>query len=136
MGLSRPLRQENPAFSAISKREATISIKRGHQSPYFEVFMNKAELISTVAEKARITKAQATAALEHILGAVTTALRTGDKVTLVGFGTFSVASRGARIGRNPRDNKPIKIAAKKVTKFRPGKKLADEVNGKGGKKRK
>ena len=98
--------------------------------------MNKAELVSAVAEKAGITKAQAAAALDQVLSGVASALRSGDKVTLVGFGTFSVASRGARTGRNPRDNKPIKIAAKKVAKFKPGKKLADEVNGKGGKKRK
>ena len=98
--------------------------------------MNKAELVSAVADKTKITKAQAAAALDQFLNSVANALRSGDKVTLVGFGTFSVASRGARTGRNPRDNKPIKIAAKKVAKFKPGKKLADEVNGKGGKKRK
>jgi len=57
-------------------------------------------------------------------------------VTLVGFGTFAVATRGARTGRNPRDGKQIKIAAKKVAKFKAGKKLADDVNGKGGKKKK
>lgn len=98
--------------------------------------MNKAELTAQVAEKAKISKAQAAAALDQVLGGIAAALRAGGKVTLVGFGTFSVASRGARTGRNPRDNKPIKIAAKKVAKFKPGKKLADDVNGKGGKKRK
>ncbi len=98
--------------------------------------MNKAELVSAVADKAGITKAQAAAALDTLISSVSGALRSGDKVTLVGFGTFSVVSRGARTGRNPRDNKPIKIAAKKVAKFKPGKKLADEVNGKGGKKKK
>jgi DNA-binding protein HU-beta len=98
--------------------------------------MNKAARVSCVADKAGTTTPQAAAALDQVLGGVASALRSGDKVTLVGFGTFSVASRGARTGRNPRDNKPIKIAAKKVAKFKPGKKLADEVNGKGGKKRK
>ncbi len=98
--------------------------------------MNKAELVSAIADKAGITKAQGAAALDQMLSCVASALKSGDKVTLVGFGTFSVSSRGARTGRNPRDNKPIKIAAKKVAKFKPGKKLADEVNGKGGKKRK
>jgi len=98
--------------------------------------MNKAELVSAVSDKAGITKAQAAAALDTIISSVSGALRAGDKVTLVGFGTFSVVSRGARTGRNPRDNKPIKIAAKKVAKFKPGKKLADDVNGKGGKKKK
>jgi DNA-binding protein HU-beta len=98
--------------------------------------MNKAELVSAVSDKAGITKAQAAAALDTLISSVSGALRAGDKVTLVGFGTFSVVSRGARTGRNPRDNKPIKIAAKKVAKFKPGKKLADDVNGKGAKKKK
>lgn len=98
--------------------------------------MNKAEMVNAIAQKADITKAQAAAALDQVIGSIGSALRAGDKVTLVGFGTFSVVSRGARTGRNPRDNKPIKIAAKKVAKFKPGKKLADEVNGKGGKKKK
>jgi nucleoid DNA-binding protein len=101
-----------------------------------EVSMNKAEMVNAVAQKADITKAQAAAALDQVISCVSTALRSGDKVTLVGFGTFSVVSRGPRTGRNPRDNKPIKIAAKKVAKFKPGKKLADDVNGKGGKKKK
>ena len=98
--------------------------------------MNKAELISAIAEKSDINKSKAAAALDTTIASISAALRAGDKVTLVGFGTFSVASRGARTGRNPRDNKPIKIAAKKVAKFKPGKKLADDVNGKGGKKKK
>ena len=98
--------------------------------------MNKAELVSAVSDKAGITKAQAAAALDTIISSVSGALRGRYKVTLVGFGTFSVVSRNARTGRNPRDNKPIKIAAKKVAKFKPGKKLADDVNGKGGKKKK
>ena len=96
--------------------------------------MNKAELIAAIAEKADINKSLAAAALDTFLGCVSSALRAGDKVTLVGFGTFSVVTRGARTGRNPRDGKQIKIAAKKVAKFKPGKKLSDEVNGKGGKK--
>lgn len=98
--------------------------------------MNKAELISAIAEKAGINKSKASAALDQVIASVTGALRTGDKVTLVGFGTFSVVTRGPRTGRNPRDGQKIKIAAKKVAKFKPGKKLADEVNGKGGKKKK
>ncbi len=98
--------------------------------------MNKAELVTAISDKAGITKAQAAAALDQMITSVSSALRANDKVTLVGFGTFSVVSRGPRTGRNPRDNKPIKIAAKKVAKFKPGKKLADEVNGKGAKKKK
>ena len=98
--------------------------------------MNKAELVNAVADSAKITKGQAAAALDQVISSISATLRGGKKVTLVGFGTFSVVSRGARTGRNPRDNKPIKIAAKKVAKFKPGKKLADDVNGKGGKKKK
>lgn len=98
--------------------------------------MNKAELVNAVSDKAGITKAQAAAALDTALGAIANALKGGDKVTLVGFGTFSVSMRAARTGRNPRDNKPIKIAAKKVAKFKAGKALSDTVNGKGGKKKK
>lgn len=96
--------------------------------------MNKAELVAAIAEKADINKSKAAAALDTFLNCVSLSLRAGDKVTLVGFGTFSVVTRGARTGRNPRDGKQIKIAAKKVAKFKPGKKLSDEVNGKGGKK--
>jgi len=90
--------------------------------------MNKAELIAAIAEKAEINKSKATVALDTFIASVAAALRAGDKVTLVGFGTFSVATRGERTGRNPRDGKQIKIAAKKVAKFKPGKKLADDVN--------
>ncbi len=92
--------------------------------------MNKAELIAAIAEKAEINKSKAAAALDTFILSVGAALRAGDKVTLVGFGTFSVATRGPRTGRNPRDGQKIKIAAKKVAKFKPGKKLADDVNGK------
>ena len=98
--------------------------------------MNKAELVSVIADKTGITKAHAAAALDQTLHTITGTLRTGGKVTLVGFGTFSAVTRGPRTGRNPRDNQPIKIAAKKVAKFKAGKKLADEVNGKGGKRKK
>ena len=98
--------------------------------------MNKAELVAAIADKAGITKANATKAQDTLVASVSGALRAGDKVTLVGFGTFSVATRGPRTGRNPRDGKQIKIAAKKVAKFKPGKKLADDVNGKGAKKKK
>ena len=95
--------------------------------------MNKAELISIIAEKADISKAKAAVALDQVVSSISSALRGGDKVTLVGFGTFSVVTRGPRTGRNPRDGQKIKIAAKKVAKFKPGKKLADDVNGKGAK---
>ena len=83
--------------------------------------MNKAELIEAMAKAADCTKTQAGSALDGFCSAVTTALKKGDKVTLVGFGTFSVSKRAARIGRNPQTGKEIKIAAKKVAKTIPRK---------------
>jgi DNA-binding protein HU-beta len=89
--------------------------------------MNKAELIEVMAKKADITKAQGGEALDAFVEAVTSTLKKGDKVTLVGFGTFSVSKRAARIGRNPQTGKEIKIAAKKVAKFKAGKELSTKV---------
>ncbi|MCF8293288.1 MAG: HU family DNA-binding protein [Chitinophagaceae bacterium] len=89
--------------------------------------MNKAELIEAMAKAADCTKTQAGSALDGFCSAVTTALKKGDKVTLVGFGTFSVSKRAARIGRNPQTGKEIKIAAKKVAKFKAGKELSTKV---------
>lgn len=82
--------------------------------------MNKAELIAHIADSAELTKTSANAALDAFIEAVTKSLKKGDKVTLVGFGTFSVSKRAARIGRNPQTGKEIKIAAKKVAKFKAG----------------
>lgn len=90
--------------------------------------MNKGELINLIAEKADITKAQATSALNTFIEAVGDELKAGNKVTLVGFGTFSASKRQAREGRNPQTGKPIKIAAKNVVKFKAGKELTDTVN--------
>jgi len=90
--------------------------------------MNKSELISAMAESADISKADAGKALEGMLGAVSGALSKGESVTLVGFGSFSVSNRAARDGRNPQTGKTIKIAAKKVAKFKVGTKLAAAVN--------
>ncbi|HJU83514.1 MAG TPA: HU family DNA-binding protein, partial [Holophagaceae bacterium] len=91
--------------------------------------MNKTELIDAMSERAGITKAQATAALEQMVSSVSHALKQGEKVTLVGFGTFAVSTRDARMGRNPRNNQPIQITARKVARFKPGKQLADAING-------
>jgi len=90
--------------------------------------MNKGDLISKIADSAKITKTQAGSALDATIKAITTALKKGDKVTLIGFGTFSVSKRSARTGRNPRTGKEIKIAAKKVARFKPGKSLSDTVS--------
>ncbi len=90
--------------------------------------MNKSDLIGKIAEDAGITKAQAQAALNSFTSATTGALKTGDKVILVGFGTFSVSNRAARTGRNPQTGKEIKIAAKNVVRFKAGSELSDKVN--------
>jgi DNA-binding protein HU-beta len=90
--------------------------------------MNKGDLVSKIAEDSGITKAQATDALNSALNAIAGGLKGGDKITLIGFGTFSVSTRAARTGRNPSTGKEIKIAAKNVVKFKPGKELDNNVN--------
>ena len=89
--------------------------------------MNKTELIANMAESAGISKVAADRALLGFLEAVTDNLQNGERVTLIGFGTFSVSERAARTGRNPQTGKAIKIPAKTVVKFKPGKKLSDAV---------
>jgi DNA-binding protein HU-beta len=91
--------------------------------------MNKGELVDAIAKDAKITKGQAADALDAVITAIEKTLSKADgKVTLVGFGTFSVAKRAARTGRNPRTGKEIKIKAKKVAKFKAGAELAKKVN--------
>ncbi|WP_114789739.1 HU family DNA-binding protein [Niabella yanshanensis] len=89
--------------------------------------MNKAELIEKLAKDAGLTKTQANAALDSFTEAVTKTLKKGDKVTLVGFGTFSVTKRAARNGRNPQTGAVIKIKAKKVARFKAGKELSSKI---------
>ncbi len=89
--------------------------------------MNKAELIDAMAVSAELTKADAKKALDAFIDATTKALKEGDRVALVGFGSFSISKRAARKGRNPQTGKEISIAAKKVVKFKPGSDLADSV---------
>jgi DNA-binding protein HU-beta len=90
--------------------------------------MNKGDLISKIADSANLSKAQATDALNAVLDGITESLKGGDKVTLIGFGTFSVSHREARSGRNPQTGETIQIAAKNVVKFKPGKEISDAVN--------
>ncbi len=90
--------------------------------------MNKAELIEHIATAADIPKVTAGKALDAVIAAITTTLRNDDSVTLVGFGTFSVAQRKARSGRDPRTKEAIEIRASKLPKFKPGKALKDAVN--------
>lgn len=89
--------------------------------------MNKSELINAIAEKAGLSKADAKKALDAFTGAVSDALVAGDKVALVGFGTFSINEKGERTGINPATKEKITIAAKKVVKFKAGAELAEKV---------
>ena len=89
--------------------------------------MNRQELIAKICEDVKLTKKQANSALTCVLDSVTGALKKGDKVSLVGFGTFKVADRKARIGVNPSTKEKIKIPARKVPVFKPGKKLKESV---------
>jgi len=89
--------------------------------------MTKAELITKIAEDAGITKVAAVAALDAFMDGVTKTLKKGDKLTLVGFGTFSVSKRAARVGRNPFNGETIKIKAKKVAKFKASKELSGKL---------
>lgn len=89
--------------------------------------MNKQELIAAIAEESGLTKVDAKKALDGFIEATTKSLKKGDRVALVGFGSFSVSKRAARKGRNPQTGKEIKIAAKKVVKFKPGAELSKTV---------
>lgn len=90
--------------------------------------MNKTELIEQMAHDADITKLAATRALDAALAAIASTLKSGGSVSLVGFGTFEVSQRAARVGRNPRTGQSIKIDTARVPKFRAGKALKDAVN--------
>ncbi len=90
--------------------------------------MNKAELIDVVADAADISKAAAARAVDAVTDAIADALKKGEQVTLVGFGTFTVRDRAARSGRNPRTGETITIKASKVPGFKPGKALKDALN--------
>ena len=89
--------------------------------------MTKAELVAAMAKEAKIPKVSAERALNAFAGAVTKALKKGDKLTLTGFGTFCVAKRRARMGRNPQTGKEIKIAATRIAKFKAGNLLKSAV---------
>ncbi|QUG92776.1 DNA-binding protein HU (plasmid) [Pseudomonas putida] len=99
-----------------------------HPLIYMEKCVNKQELINQIAESADITKAVAGKALDAVIESVTSALKAGDTVTLVGFGSFLVKERAAREGRNPQTGNPVQIAAAKIPGFKPGKALKDAVN--------
>ena len=90
--------------------------------------MNKTELVNAIAKKANLTKVDAKNALDAALEAIAGALESGDKVTLIGFGTFSISEKGERTGINPRTKETINIPARKVVKFKPGAEIAAKVN--------
>jgi DNA-binding protein HU-beta len=91
--------------------------------------MSKAELVEKIAAQAKLTKVDAERAVNSFINVVISTLKSGEDVTLVGFGTFTTGDRAARQGRNPQTGKTITIPAKKVVKFKPGKALKDEVAG-------
>ena len=90
--------------------------------------MNKTDLVDAVSGEAEVTKAEAARAVDAVINAVTKALKKGDAVTLVGFGTFQVRKRAARTGRNPKTGETIQISASKNPTFKAGKALKDAVN--------
>jgi DNA-binding protein HU-beta len=90
--------------------------------------MNKSELINAIAEESGLTKADAGRALDATLTSVTNALKAGDSISLIGFGTFSVKARSARTGRNPQTGEAIQIKASNIPSFKAGKTLKDSVN--------
>jgi len=90
--------------------------------------MNKSELINAIADESGLTKADAGRALDATLTSVTNALKSGDSIALIGFGTFSVKERSARTGRNPQTGEAIQIKASKIPSFKAGKTLKDSVN--------
>ena len=90
--------------------------------------MTKSELIDAIAEKAGLSKVDSSKALGAVTESITEALQAGDKVSLIGFGTFSVSERAARTGKNPRTGEALKIPASKAAKFKAGQQLKDAVN--------
>lgn len=92
--------------------------------------MNKGDLVAAVAERTDLSKGQAGEAVEAAIQAITEALKDGEEVKLVGFGTFTVSDRAAGTARNPRTGEPIKVAASKAPKFKAGQSLKDAVNSK------
>ena len=89
--------------------------------------MNKSELVEVIAQKSRLTKKDCETALNALIAAITDSLKSGDRVTLVGFGVFEVKQRAARTARNPKTNESVKIPASKLPMFKPGKALKEAV---------
>jgi DNA-binding protein HU-beta len=118
-------------FGKEKEADTFVHAKPNSQTTTNNNNMNKQELIDSIADHAQLTKADAKNALDAFIGTVSGALKKGDRIALVGFGSFSISERSAREGRNPQTGKTIKIAAKKVVKFKAGAELAEMVNKKG-----
>jgi DNA-binding protein HU-beta len=99
-----------------------------YKNPEEEFFMNKAELVAAIADKAEVSKKDAEASIKAFTEVIAEELKKGEKVTLVGFGTFEVSERAARTGRNPQTGAEMTIAASKAPKFKAGKALKDSIN--------
>lgn len=123
-GLGRIIEKLKKSIKFCRTQKAAIFVAAKKTKNYT---MNKAELIAKIADDAGVTKTQANTALDSFVEAVTKTLKGGGKVTLVGFGTFSVSKRAARNGRNPQTGAVIKIKAKKVAKFKAGKELSAKL---------
>jgi DNA-binding protein HU-beta len=116
--------EKSRIFFAGIKNHLNLSLLLKHYKIHF---MNKAELINKVSDDTGITKTQANAALDSFIEAVTKTLKGGGKVTLVGFGTFTISKRKARKGRNPQTGAEINIKARRVARFKAGKELASKL---------
>lgn len=90
--------------------------------------MNKADLVNSLSEKTGLTKTKSNQAIDALVETISEALKGGDKVTLVGFGTFTTSQKEARMGRNPKTGESLEIPAKRVAKFKPGTELSKSVN--------
>jgi DNA-binding protein HU-beta len=129
---ARVLAQKNifSLLGSVIKVSIFVYPQKNFSQQQKQTVMNKAELIDKLAKDAGITKGQANDALDSFTNAVITSLKKGDRVTLVGFGTFSVSERSARNGRNPQTGAVIKIKARKVPKFKAGKEFSTKIASK------
>jgi DNA-binding protein HU-beta len=127
---ARVLHQKNIFRIFGSVIIVSIFVLSSKYSKQKQTVMNKAELIDKISKDAGLTKVQANEALDSFTNTVVGALKKGDRVTLVGFGTFSVSERSARNGRNPQTGAVIKIKARKVPKFKAGKEFATKISSK------
>jgi nucleoid DNA-binding protein len=120
--------QYHRQVSQLSRSFFLPGTRLGTKETCEEKLMNKADLVDKIAGACEISKAQAATAIDTAVDSITASLRKGDRVALIGFGTFSVSQRKARNGRNPQTGATIKIAARKVAKFTPGAELKKAVN--------